>query len=191
MYFNVALLIAAAVTTVTAFVSREAITTLHQQCKTPCEPWIDAVGGCVKDANATFIVSINTSDFSSTTIDGNVSIITGCVCSEKALQNADVCLSCATEILCVTPELTVDNYTAICAESNPQNLLAILQQYDLSTHPNCSNPNSTETIGTTGEVTETTSVTDTDATTTTDVTPTPVLVRVRRSIRNLWSPKKY
>jgi len=117
-----------------------ALNHLPQACSDQCNAWVTQVGNCVTGLNATFSASVNTGDLGSLSLNGDASLLPPCLCSAEAVQASESCLSCASTNLCITPPLTMQDYSMTC--QNPMAAWDIFKRYhNLDT---CSASSSTE-----------------------------------------------
>lgn len=164
---------------------------LPSQCSDQCNQWVSTVGDCITNLNANFSASVNTGDVSSWNFEGDLSAIPPCFCSAEAVQASESCLSCASENLCVTPALTMQDYSMVCQD--PKNAWSIFRRY----HPNI-NPDScssetespTESPSATESPTESPSATESPTETTESPTDTESSTETESPTETTESPSE-
>src|SRR6478609_3344816 len=116
MYKSIALTALFAIGASAANVTEMAMNVIPEVCKSDCSQWVTVVGDCVTNLNANFSASINSGDLSSWQFSGDASGIPTCLCSAEAVQASSTCLTCASESLCLTPALTMQDYHMVCQD---------------------------------------------------------------------------
>ena len=128
-FFTVATLIA---TVSAASITETAMNIIpNHQCKDACSQWLSTVGDCIGNLNATFSASVSTNDLSSWNFQGDASGFPGCLCSAEAVQASQSCLACGSQHLCISPALTMQDYSQVCQSPLPS-LWSIFSRYHSS-----------------------------------------------------------
>lgn len=117
MYTKAIILAISAIASANALTLNEAYSSyMPEHCKAECQQWVDVVGGCVTNANASYSASVSTGDLASAQFSGDLSILSGCGCSAEAIQASQSCLACASEKLCISPALSMQDYSMVCQD---------------------------------------------------------------------------